>query len=975
MEGLTELQLQIPDRMEQRLTADGGKWSNAVFTVFQRAKNHFCNDPVFFPYYTFHGVSHINVVLKFADKLIPDATMEALDGKTIFVLISGIILHDLGMHLRAPGVKRFLFGDWRSKKADQIKDKTFGSAWREYLDEIRRFSEEKMLYHFGMTIVADSPNLDGRTISENDRLLVGEFLRRYHHSLAQEIQKNGFPTGAAQEHLIFNVKEDVFSTMANEWRLAGILAMSHGMSIRDAEKTVYSSFGNRNDTPCNVPIFYLMAVLRMADYLDAGEHRVPVVYSEEEKVPVPISASEWNWNELINANSFTWEENKENLRIQADPKGSIDFIQLEKWLLQIQHELDLCWAAIAEYYGTGRWDLSIHRIICNIQDPDVRKGYEADFLTKEARLTANPEIIKLMIAPLYGDDPSYGVRELIQNAVDACNERKDSEKGDYRGIIEIRLDTKAKTLTIADNGKGMNEDVLLNYYLSAGASYRFSDDWIREHTQNQKANFARNGRFGVGVLATFLLGNQITVTTRHVGDDLGYRFSFGIQPAQLEVKRISREPGTTIQVTLSQYALGELVRQVHYRDFLSSRILWFMWYGFEEPVVRYWMDGTEIKGTKRIPQDESVLPGWYTLPNTKYEMVRWSASEEGFFCNGIRIPESGLLRYSKDHLALPKPGVSVIDRNGELALNLSRRRLLRFDDDHRIREQMCRFAVARLLTEDWSSGPAAADHMLRGSPFFSVGFHDKNAPYLCSDRGYRLVHDAFAGAQVSESVLLLGVPNAVEPASLLDAVRRMNIQVPFFLIRSQRGNENIYMDIADWMANQLNTLGFSRTPKTECIWITSKQFEQFRNTVSTQTLGRVCATTIRDGVGRFDFEPLPDAAPFAEDGWDHKVIPVIMALNVSWAPDDYDPIRRLWKRYLGTESWIPYDLEERKERFPEAFKDLQYYMDDCPSGVVPQLVEEPRPVASEMEAVMKMEDGVNQPGILAKFWKWLTRRE
>ena len=87
------------------------------------------------------------------------------------------------------------------------------------------------------------------------------------------------------------------------------------------------------------------------------------------------------------------------------------------------------------------------------------------FLTEEVKITANPEITKLMIAPLYGDNPTFGVRELLQNSVDACLERKEKEAkkenpSDYHGLVTISIDSRhdlgndkeMDVFTIEDNG-------------------------------------------------------------------------------------------------------------------------------------------------------------------------------------------------------------------------------------------------------------------------------------------------------------------------------------------------------------------------------------------------------------------------------------------------------------------------------------------------------------------------------------------
>lgn len=954
MEMLTELQLQIPKRMTERLTEKGDKWNNAVFTVFQRAKNHFCNDPVFFPYYTFHGVSHTNVVLKFADKLIPDGTMNQLDGKAIFVLVSGIILHDLGMHLRAPGAKRVIYGDWRNKEADRNKGTNFATVWNEYLDEVRRFSEEKMLYHFGMNIAAEAPNLDGRVVSENDRLLVGEFLRRYHHVLAQEIQKSGFPTGAKEQHLIFDTSEEVFSSMSNEWILAGILALSHGMSIRDAEKTVYSRFGNRADTPCNVPIFYLMAVLRMADYLDAGEHRVPVVYSVEEKVPVPISASEWNWNELINADSFTWEEGRENLRIQADPKGNIDFIQLEKWLHHIQQELDLSWAAIAEYYGTGKWDLSIHRIICNIQDPEVRKGYEKSFLTKEARLTANPEIMKLMIAPLYGDDPTYGVRELIQNAVDACNERRETENAHYRGIVDIHVDSKAKTLTITDNGKGMNEHVLLNYYLSAGATYRKSDDWIREHVTDGKPNVIRNGRFGVGVLATFLLGNRITVTTRHRNDQLGYRFEFGQEPAPLEVKRVSCDIGTKIVVNMTDATLKALRNpQVN---------SWYNWYAWDEPSVRYWMDGRPIEPDAPIvPRDQRPFRGWYSLRDTELEMVRWGFPGSGFYCNGILIPRGDNIGTYIGGVEIRMPSISVIDRDARLPLDLARSTVLQFPERDQLYNELCKLVFAQLFKADWSGKESRSERLSYGTELLK-SYSNISVPYLCSDEGFTVTNSLFAQYIKEKYVLKLCLRTKRHKNEVLDVVDKLNPRLPYYVVWHDPSSYRY--DLETVLGDAERVLGYGKG-KTVCFWT-----NRFDNKIVLRYRDKENETKevwAENGLHQYQIGDTCVEPPICREAavWD-QVLAVVL-YEVDWNSSTFGYLPYLTKKYLGENPWIPYDMKKREELYPEAFKDLAYYMENCPEGPAPGNPDE----IKQAGVVAQIEEPKGSS--IKAVWNWIRR--
>lgn len=331
------------------------------------------------------------------------------------------------------------------------------------------------------------------------------------------------------------------------------------MAVRDTELYISQKFADPVK-PNSIPVFYLMVILRLADYLDAGQHRAPKELERRQAIPVPISQQEWLWNQQVDAKDYSWQPEQKNLFIQAEPQSTSEFIKIEKWLKSVQQELDISWSIIAEKYGGAAYQLSIHRIESNLLRPETRQTMNKRFLTKEAKLVANVDLLKLLIQPLYGDDPTFGVRELIQNATDACIERKHLEEpsAGYQPEVAILIDTKGKTFTIKDNGIGMNEDVLLHYYLSAGSSYRFSDEWLKNFSQDRTPMIPRTGKFGVGVLSTFLLGSTILVQTRHINDLLGYEFSFSLEQESIDIRRVNCEIGTTITIVLSGEVLHAL---------------------------------------------------------------------------------------------------------------------------------------------------------------------------------------------------------------------------------------------------------------------------------------------------------------------------------------------------------------------------------------------------------------------------------
>lgn len=432
--------------------------------------DHLCNissslfmlNPIFFPDYTFHGIDHINEVLDHADHLIPEKTRSILTPRDIAILVSAITIHDLGMFLSGDGVCCLITGNLRKQYIEGLDNCTWDKAWEDYTDRARRYSQEKMRYLFGGNISVDPDCIRKQSFySDNNRRVIGEFLRLEHPRLAHEIAVNCLP-GDTNTYLFKMTSFD-----ETDKDMIGLLARSHGMTIRDTECYCEVNY-EKGSKPCNIPIFYLMTVLRIADLLDAGAHRAPKIREDVQKIRVPISVDEWTWNQCITKGRCQWDTEKGKRHIFADPKSSIEYVKLDHWLSLIQKELDISWSVLSEKYPTENYRLSIHRVTSNIHEVGIRNKMNEKFLTKEVKVTANPEIVKLMMEPLYGDNPSYGVRELLQNAVDACIERKTKEQKShntvYKGKVTIRLDRN--NFSIEDNGIGMDENMLLNYYLS-----------------------------------------------------------------------------------------------------------------------------------------------------------------------------------------------------------------------------------------------------------------------------------------------------------------------------------------------------------------------------------------------------------------------------------------------------------------------------------------------------------------------------
>ena len=115
-------------------------------------------------------------------------------------------------------------------------------------------------------------------------------------------------------------------------------------------------------------------------------------------------------------------------------------------------------------------------------------------------------LLEILGKNLYSS-PHVALRELIQNASDACERRKieDRDITDHR--IDVTCDPSQATLKISDNGSGLTQDELREYLATIGSGYSRQ---IRSRTQTQDVI----GYFGLGFLSAYVVAQKVEVVTR-----------------------------------------------------------------------------------------------------------------------------------------------------------------------------------------------------------------------------------------------------------------------------------------------------------------------------------------------------------------------------------------------------------------------------------------------------------------------------
>ncbi|MFD7659482.1 hypothetical protein ACFV4N_36355 [Actinosynnema sp. NPDC059797] len=191
-----------------------------------------------------------------------------------------------------------------------------------------------------------------------------------------------------------------------------------------------------------------------------------------------------------------------------------------------------------------------------------------------SRFTLDEQRVRelLMGEQLYRDR-NLAVRELYQNALDACRYRRAREQylertTDRRSSWEGRIaftqgvDEHGRAyLDCADNGVGMGESELKDVFSRAGARFadlpEFRDEQADWHALDPPVELHPNSRFGIGVLSYFMLADEITVTTCRMARD-GVRREPTLRAVisgpghlfKIQTVEDHRGPGTTVRLYL-----------------------------------------------------------------------------------------------------------------------------------------------------------------------------------------------------------------------------------------------------------------------------------------------------------------------------------------------------------------------------------------------------------------------------------------
>jgi hypothetical protein len=723
--------IEFPQALKNLL--DGRPLQAAVRAYADQAGHIFADNKLdFFPDYTDHGTEHINRVLASAVELIPSANTQrlppAFTDKDAAVLIGATLLHDIAMHLRPVGFLALVGTDSRFKPLPWFKqeqqghkaDRLWRELWLDYEREAKRFSDRKLADIIGPASVRQGWTFNGLPKDpgewqHNHKLVLGEFIRRHHARLAHEIAHYGFPglEAGAGEHQ-FAALAAPGHPLQSLADLIGLAARSHGMNLRVCQAYLGSRYP-RTPQPMGCAVLYPMALLRVADYLQIDRQRTPPALLKLRDPQSPVSLQEWQKHLAVLSISPADDPRGKMVTISPNVSHAV-YLQLRELLASLQAEMDHATAVLDEAYGTRKdlgldaLGLATRRVHSNLDEPSFRDSLP--YVPERTGYSTDPNLLTLLVEPLYGKEPGVGVRELMQNSVDAVRELHAWCEAHGKRVEELDLPDQEADVQIdfiqredgswflrcTDKGIGMTADTIQNYFLRAGASFRNSPEWTKEFVDDEgKPKVLRAGRFGIGVFAIFLLGPRFRLWARHVTADetQGYYLEAEVDSREIEIQVVDRPTiGTTLAIDITDESAeflglkGKFSTMPQWRH-LDNQTDWFCW-NWPKVTRRVLCNQNEELIEQRnkacFNNKRPVSPEWFSIYPENFEAVYWTFKEfPEISCNGLRIGTvHGMIVVGgwpwpviwPQGAQLKVPNIAIVDNSAALPVNIKRDGLL-----------------------------------------------------------------------------------------------------------------------------------------------------------------------------------------------------------------------------------------------------------------------------------------------------------
>ncbi|MGM0944240.1 MAG: HD domain-containing protein [Bacteroidota bacterium] len=403
--------------------------------------------PSYMSEYTLHDIKHCKAILDNINNIIPsDVHLNIVE---LTILFQAVILHDIGMVIN-------------KTKAIQIK-------------ETEGFKNILLEYDKG---------------ADEEEILT-EYIRRTHVQRSLEY--------------IDIFKKD-FSTYKIDFEFKGIDISDWVKNVIESHSFPIERLYDLDKYPTEkliehhtVNIQYLSILLRLGDILDFDIYRTPYFLFVHINPENKISRQEWAKHLSIEGKRFTENEIRfdakcTNSKIERGVREFVNWIEIER-----RESI-----ALLEAKGNSKYKLNLkNNVLINVRN-------DGSYIYTDLKLDLDyKKVLNILMGTELYDTPDIFIRELLQNAYDACKYRQelciiDGEA--YDAKIQIKYDTTTNILEIEDNGIGIDTSTFEKYVLKIGNSFYKSKSFEKEHLK-----FTPISNFGIGILSCFMVSETINI--------------------------------------------------------------------------------------------------------------------------------------------------------------------------------------------------------------------------------------------------------------------------------------------------------------------------------------------------------------------------------------------------------------------------------------------------------------------------------
>jgi hypothetical protein len=330
-----------------------------------------------------------------------------------------------------------------------------------------------------------------------------EEIRANHGVRSAYLLKNGFLTEDSNVPFHFGTYHTTYQNYLPE------LCQSHTEDIAFIENFPRNLIVDDQ----KLDLLFCAITLRLADAMDMNNNRAP--YSLYNLLQLNHISSA-HWQKHMHITNCKIDENG-YFRVDGSCEDITVFRMILKNFIIISEELRKSFSILLN--NNGLLNLSVTKESINNQIQ--KKGFS--IWDNKITLDYNSITKLFMGAQLYGNNRA-GLREIIQNAIDACMVRTSMAKK-YTliepHIPQISILYEDDYIYIIDNGTGMSKKIIENYFLNIGISYYNSPEF-----RDESLEYNPVGHFGIGFLSCFMLSNDIVVKTAHYDDAKEYHIHF-----------------------------------------------------------------------------------------------------------------------------------------------------------------------------------------------------------------------------------------------------------------------------------------------------------------------------------------------------------------------------------------------------------------------------------------------------------------